>query len=72
MNCDEIRPALLEYVMEEVPAQERDRIAQHLETCAACSEEVGKVRQTLGVMAQGAAFEDVPQKIRVVAEPADR
>lgn len=72
MNCDVIRPALLDYVMEEVPAQERDRIAQHLETCAACSEEVGKVRQTLGVMAQGAAFEDVPQKIRVVAEPADR
>ncbi|MBI4480626.1 MAG: zf-HC2 domain-containing protein [Acidobacteria bacterium] len=72
MNCDVVRPMLLEYVMEEVPAHDRAEIAHHLETCAACSEEAGKLRQTLGALAQGAAFEEVPQKIRVVAEPANR
>jgi hypothetical protein len=72
MSCDQIRPLLLDYVMEEMPASERGGIARHLETCSACSEEVGKVRQTLGVMAQGAAFEEVPQRIRIVAEPAGR
>lgn len=72
MNCDDVRPMLLEYVMEEAPAQGRGEIARHLETCAACSEEAGKLRQTLGTLAQGAAFEEVPQKIRIVAEPADR
>ena len=72
MNCDDIRPALLDYVMEEVPAQDRAAISRHLETCSACSEEVGKVRQTLGVLAHGEVVEDIPQKIRIVAEPANR
>jgi len=72
MNCNEIRPVMLDYVMEEVPAADRPEIAQHLETCPACLEEVGKVRQTLGALAQGAAFEEIPQKIRIVAESADR
>ena len=71
MNCDEVRPVLLDYVMEESPARDREAIAKHLETCAACSEEAGKFRQTLGALAAGAAFEDVPQKIRLVAEPAN-
>jgi anti-sigma factor RsiW len=70
MNCEQVNPVLLDYVMEEVPPQDRAGIAQHLETCAACSEETGKLRQTVAALAQGAAFEDVPQKIRIVAEPA--
>ncbi|MBI2820488.1 MAG: hypothetical protein HYX73_10960 [Acidobacteria bacterium] len=72
MNCNDVRPVLLDYVIEEVPVPDRAVIAQHLETCAACSEEVGKVRQTLGVLAQDTAFEEIPQKIRIVAEPANR
>src|SRR5689334_10119985 len=71
MNCEHVRAVLIDYVMEEVPTADHAAIAQHLETCAACSAEAGKFRQTLGTLAQGAAFEDVPQKIRVVAEPAN-
>jgi hypothetical protein len=70
MECEQVRPLLLDYVMEEVTPQERAPIARHLETCAACSAEAGKFRQTLGALAQGAAFEDPPQKIRMVAEPS--
>jgi Putative zinc-finger len=72
MNCEQIKPVLLEYVMAEAPASDRAAIAQHLETCAACSEEAGKIRQTMGALVAGAAFEDLPQKIRIVAEPASR
>jgi len=72
MNCDNVRPVLLDYVMEEVPAHDRLEIARHLETCSPCSEEAGKCRQTIGAMAQGAAFEEVPVRIRIVAEPANR
>jgi hypothetical protein len=72
MNCDDIRPELLDYVMEEVPADRHAAMAKHLETCAACSGEAGKIRQTLGIMAQGAAFEEPPERIRVVAEPTNR
>jgi len=70
MNCEDIKLMLLEYVMEEVSGNDRTEIAFHLESCAECSEEAGKLRQTLEAMAQGAAFEDIPQKIRIVAEPA--
>jgi hypothetical protein len=70
MNCDDVRPALLDYVMEEVPPQDCAAISRHLETCTACSEEVGEIRQTVGVLAAGGAYEDVPQRIRVVTEPA--
>jgi 5'-deoxynucleotidase YfbR-like HD superfamily hydrolase len=70
MNCEQIKPALLEYVMDEAPTADRAAIATHLETCAACSEEAGKIRQTMSALSAGAAFEDVPQKIRIVAEPA--
>ena len=71
MNCEQIKPALLEYVMEDAPAADRVEIAKHLETCAACSEEAGKIRQTMSALAANSAFEDVPQKIRIVAEPAE-
>ena len=71
MNCDEVRPILLDYVMEEAPAADRAAIQRHLETCAACSEEAGKCRQTLATLAQGAAFEETPQRIRLVREPAN-
>ena len=70
MNCDEIRPTLFDYVMEEVPPEDRPAIAGHLETCAGCSGEVGRMRQTLGLMTSGVASEDIPQNVRMVAEPA--
>ena len=71
MTCDDIKPVLLDYVMEEVAPAERGEIARHLETCAACSQEAGRFRQTVGALAQAAAFEDVPQKIRIMAEPVN-
>ncbi|HWP84622.1 MAG TPA: zf-HC2 domain-containing protein, partial [Terriglobia bacterium] len=71
-NCEEVRPVLLEYVLEEVPAPDRTAIGLHLEICADCSQEVGRIRQTLGVVSRAAAFEEVPQRIRIVAEPASR
>ena len=69
MNCEQIKPVLLEYVMMELPGADRDEIARHLETCSSCSEEAGKIRQTMGALETSATFEDVPQKIRVVSEP---
>ena len=69
MTCDDIKPILLDYVMEEIAPAERGEITRHLETCSACSQEASRFQQTLGALAQGAAFENVPQKIRIVAEP---
>ena len=72
MNCEQVKPVLMDFVMDEVSAADRGEVTRHLESCAACSAEAGKFRQTLAAMAAGAAFEDVPQKIRIVAEPANR
>jgi hypothetical protein len=62
----------MDYLLEEVPAESCAGIQRHLEQCAACSEEVGKLRQTLGLLSQAGTMEEVPQRIRLVAEPANR
>jgi len=72
MDCEQVRPALMDYLLEEVPAEARPGIQQHLEHCAACSEEVRKFRQTLALLSRARAVEEVPQRIRLVAEPANR
>ncbi len=72
MDCEQVRPALMDYLLEEVPAEKRADIQEHLEHCAACSEEAGKFRQTLGLLSEALSMEEVPQKIRLVAEPANR
>jgi hypothetical protein len=68
MNCDHIKPSLPEYVMDELAGAERAEIARHLENCTACFGEKEKIQQTLGLLTKAAAFEDVPQRIRIVAE----
>jgi hypothetical protein len=70
MNCEQARPALVHYLLEEIPARERETIAQHLESCAPCSRETARLRQTLEMVVRGEASEEVPQRIRLVAEPA--
>ena len=72
MDCEQVRPALMDYLLEEAPAETRASIQQHLEHCAACSEEAGKFRQTLGLLSQAVTMEELPQRIRLVAEPTSR
>ncbi|MGF2736962.1 anti-sigma factor family protein [Marinobacter sp. DUT-1] len=37
MSCPEIRVSLVAYLNNELPAQHRDQVAEHLSVCAACS-----------------------------------
>lgn len=72
MNCQQVRPVLLDYLLEEVSAEDRTEVQRHLEQCATCSEEAGRSRQTLGQLVRGAPLEEIPQRIRLVAEPSSR
>lgn len=72
MNCEQTKPLLVDYLLEETPAEERAGIARHLENCSACSGEMARLQQTLALVAQGEASEEIPQRIRLVAEPASR
>ncbi|MBI3895497.1 MAG: zf-HC2 domain-containing protein [Acidobacteria bacterium] len=71
MNCEQAKPLLTDYLLEEVPVEERAGIAQHLESCGACSGEIARLRQTLALVAQGEVSEEIPQRIRLVAEPRE-
>jgi len=69
MNCEQARPILLDYLLEETPAGERAEIQRHLDGCDTCSQEAARLRQTLGLLVRGAASEEIPQRIRLIAEP---
>ena len=69
MNCEQARTTLSDYVMEEVTAAERLEIRRHVDSCAACAEELERLKQTLTLLARAEVPEEVPQRIRLVAEP---
>ncbi|MBI4442982.1 MAG: zf-HC2 domain-containing protein [Acidobacteria bacterium] len=69
MNCQQSQSVLLEYLMEEIAPQEREQIQQHLENCEVCSAELGRLRQTVTLLARGETQEEIPRQIRLVAEP---
>lgn len=69
-SCEHIRPAMMDYLLEEASTDDRSAIRQHLESCAACAEEVRGLQATLGVVQQGGRLQDVPQHFRFVGEPS--
>ncbi len=72
MNCEKVRPLLLDYVLDEASAEIRAEVDAHVEQCAACSIEVGNFQQTLGHLKSDSHFSEIPQGIRLVAEPPNR
>ena len=71
MNCEQTKPLLLDYLLEETSAKARRDIALHLETCVTCSEEVGRLRQTISMVASAEPNEEIPQRFRLAPEPAN-
>jgi len=69
MNCEQARTTLSDYVMEEVTAAEKLEIRQHVDGCAACAEEMERLQQTLALLARAEVPEEIPQRIRLAAEP---
>jgi predicted anti-sigma-YlaC factor YlaD len=69
MNCEQIRPILLDFLMEEVPSAQRGVIESHLQGCGACSREMAELQETLSLVARTETSEEIPRKIRIVAEP---
>jgi anti-sigma factor RsiW len=69
MNCEQARTTLSDYVMEEVTAAEKLEIRQHVEGCAACAEELERLKQTLMLLVRAEVPEEIPQRIRLAAEP---
>ena len=72
MNCEQAKLVLAEYVLEETSGKDREEIGRHLQDCNTCSEELARLKQTMTLLVRGEAFEEIPQKIAVVTEPAPR
>ncbi|MBI4465021.1 MAG: zf-HC2 domain-containing protein [Acidobacteria bacterium] len=72
MHCEQAKPLLLDYLLEETSAGARAEIIHHLENCGACSREMDQLRQTLSLVVKGEVREEIPQRIRLVAEPVSR
>lgn len=70
--CEQVKAALTEYLLEEASAQLRQEVESHLPGCHACSQELAELRETLSLVKRAETAEEVPRKIRVVAEPVNR
>ena len=68
MNCEQVKPALTEYLLEESSAEERKEIARHLQSCDRCSQEMAELKQTMALLVRGEASEEIPRRIRLAAE----
>lgn len=71
-NCEQVKPALLEFLMQEIPPEGRRDIENHLRGCRACSQEMTELKRTLSFVARAETSEEIPRRIRIVAEPAGR
>lgn len=69
MDCEQARTSLPDYVMEETTAAEGLEIRQHVDGCASCAAEMERLKQTMTLLARAEVPEQIPQRIRLVAEP---
>ena len=70
MDCHQVKPALLDYLFEETSAEERKEVERHLQDCGVCSQEMAELQQTMGLLVRSNRSEDIPRRIRLVAESA--
>ncbi len=69
MNCETAKPILMEYLMGEAAPEVRNELERHLRACESCSEEMAELKQTLSLVQRTQVSEDIPRRIRIVAEP---
>ena len=70
INCEQVKPALLEFLMEEISPEARRKVELHLQGCRTCSQEMAGLKQTISLLVRAEVSEDIPRRIRIVAEPA--
>ena len=69
MNCEQAKTSLPDYLLEEVSDAERLEIRQHVDGCEACAGEMARLKQTMTLLVRAEVPEEIPQRIRLVAEP---
>jgi hypothetical protein len=70
MNCEQVKPALIDFLLEEISSTAHSEIEAHLKSCAPCSLEMNELQVTLTLVKKSEVSEEIPRKIRIVAEPA--
>ncbi len=72
MDCQQVKPALLDYLFEETSAEKQGEMDRHLRSCDSCSQEMAELKQTMALLVRGEASEEIPRRIRLAAEPTGR
>ena len=62
MRCDEAKPVLDAYLDGELETADAARVAEHLETCAACRRHLDE-REALSRLLQGLPYHDAPARL---------
>jgi predicted anti-sigma-YlaC factor YlaD len=70
MNCEQVKPALIDFLLEEISSTEHSEIETHLKNCAPCSLEMNDLKETLTLVKKSEVSEEIPRRVRIVAEPA--
>jgi hypothetical protein len=67
MTCGEATQVLMDMVLDEAGAAERERVEAHLARCEACRAEMENLKLTRKLLVQGLPQEEVPRRIAFVA-----
>ena len=70
LDCHRLKPALLDFALEEISTTDREELERHLKDCGFCSQELAELRRTVSLVHRAEASEEVPRKFRLVAQPA--
>ena len=69
-TCEEIKPLLTDYAMQEIGKADAESVHKHLGSCTGCRHELDETLAMFGLLQRAEVKEDIPRHIRVVAQPA--
>lgn len=61
MKCKYVQQHMLDYAEQVLDQGKQQQIAQHVQTCRECSQELEALRNTLGLLASDTSFQEPPQ-----------
>ncbi|MSO19391.1 MAG: hypothetical protein EXQ56_02855 [Acidobacteria bacterium] len=70
MKCDEVRSLLTDFVLDEVSPHDGQSVRDHLDRCSACQHQEVEVRGMLRLLQRSEVIDEVPQRIRIAADPS--
>lgn len=72
MQCEQVKPILVEYACGEIASADRKAVDAHLKGCVSCREELADLRETVSTVSRAYVMEEPLRRFRIAADPAPR